>query len=139
MKIVTAALLLILSASTVLGADSIVINDPWVREVPPVSSVSAVYMVIDNTGDEDDKLTGVRSKASRHAELHTTKIDDNNIATMIKVDYLTLPSGEQTELKPGGSHIMLRELKSPLKAGDKVLVELIFEKSGTKIIEAEVR
>jgi copper(I)-binding protein len=117
MKIVTAALLLILSASTVLGADSIVINDPWVREVPPVSSVSAVYMVIDNTGDEDDKLTG----------------------TMIKVDYLTLPSGEQTELKPGGSHIMLRELKSPLKAGDKVLVELIFEKSGTKIIEAEVR
>lgn len=139
MRFLTAALLLILSASTVLGTDSIVIHDPWVREVPPVSSVTAVYMMIENTGDEDDKLTGVSSNASRYSEIHTTRVDENNIATMEMVDYLTIPSGDTTELIPGGSHIMLRELKSPLKAGDKVLVELSFEKSGTKTIQAEVR
>ena len=139
MRIVMIALLLILSASTVLGAGSLTIHEPWVREVPPVSSVTAVYMLIENTGDEDDKLTGVSSKASRYSEIHTTIIDENNIATMEKVDYLPIPARETTELKPGGAHIMLRELKSPLKAGDIVLVELIFEKSGTISIKAQVR
>ena len=139
MRFVTAAFLLIIFATTLHGADSIVIKNPWVREVPPVSSVTAVYMLIENKGDEDDKLTGVSSSASRYSDIHTTRIDENNIATMEIVDYLVIHSGETVELKPGGSHIMLRDLKRPLKAGDKVLVELTFEKSGKRIIEAEVK
>ena len=58
---------------------------------------------------------------------------------MIKVDSLSLLSGDTLELQPGGAHIMLRELHRPLKAGEKVEIDLLFEKSGTVRVEAEVR
>lgn len=122
-----------------LGGELIKISDPWVREVPPVSTVTALYMVIENTGDKDDKLIGVKSEASKSAEIHTTSIDDNYVATMEKVDALFIPAGKRLELKPGGSHIMLRELKKPLKTGDKVEIDLIFEKSGVVRVVADVR
>lgn len=134
-----AGILFIVSALGTFGAESIKVSAPWVRAVPPVSSVTAVYMVIENTGDADDKLTGVRTSASKFSEIHTTSIDEDNVASMIKVEFLTLPSGKIVELKPGGSHIMLRELTSPLKSGEVVEIDLLFEKSGTIRIEAEVK
>lgn len=139
MSNVITGILFIVSALGALGAESIKVSDPWVRAVPPVSSVTAVYMIIQNTGDADDKLTGVRTDASKYSDIHTTSIDEYNVASMLKVDSLPLPSGEILELKPGGSHIMLRELYSPVKLGDKVEIDLLFEKSGTIRIEAEVR
>ena len=139
MSNVVAGILFIISALGALGAESIKVSDPWVRAVPPVSSVTAVYMVIENTGDADDKLTGVKTAASKYSDIHTTSIDQYNVASMLKVEYLPLPSGEIVELKPGGSHIMLSELYSPVKAGEKVEIDLVFEKSGTIRVEAEVR
>ena len=44
-----------------------------------------------------------------------------------------------TELKPGGYHIMLIGLKQDLKVGDKVKVNLTFEKAGPQVVEAEVK
>ena len=139
MRILISSVLLILTTTIAHSADVLNISDPWIREVPPVSTVSAVYLRIENTGEEDDRLTGVSSNASRFTEIHKTRIDENNIATMEMVDYLTIPAGKTTELKPGGSHIMLRELINPLKKGDIVLINLIFEKAGTKSVEARVR
>jgi len=136
---VIAGILFIISALGASGVESIKVSDPWVRAVPPVSSVTAVYMVIENTGDEDDKLTGVKTAASKYSDIHTTTIDEHNVASMLKVEYLPLPSGEIMELKPGGSHIMLRDLYDSVKAGEKVEIDLVFEKSGTIRIEAEVR
>lgn len=139
MRNVIVGILFVVSALEALGAESIKVSDPWVRAVPHVSSVTAVYMVIENTGDKDDKLTGVNTAASKYSEIHTTSIDKHNVASMLKVDSLPVPSGGILELKPGGSHIMLRELHSPVKAGEKIEIDLLFEKSGTIRIEAEVR
>ena len=136
---VIAGILFIVSALGALGAESIKVSDPWVRAVPHVSSVTAVYMVIENTGDADDKLTGARTDASKYSDIHTTIIDKDNVATMVKVDSLLLQSGEVLKLNPGGSHIMLRGLNRPLKAGEKIEIYLLFEKSGAIRVEAEVR
>jgi periplasmic copper chaperone A len=42
-------------------------------------------------------------------------------------DGLPLPAGQPVELKPGGYHVMLMDLKRSLKAGDTVAVSLVFE------------
>jgi copper(I)-binding protein len=136
---IVAGILFVVSALGAFGAESIIISDPWVRAVPSVSSVTAVYMVIENRGDEDDKLIGVDTSASEYSEIHSTIIDENNVASMLKVHSQPIPSGESLELKPGGSHIMLRELNNPLKVGEQVEIDLLFEKSGTITIQAEVR
>jgi periplasmic copper chaperone A len=139
MRKLLAIVLFIILYFPALGGGLIKITDSWVREVPPVSSVTAVYMVIENAGDTDDKLVDVKSEASKSAEVHSTKVDENYVATMEKIDALPIASGERLELKPGGSHIMLRGLKKPLKVGDKVDLDLIFEKSGVIRVEADVK
>lgn len=139
MSNVIAGILFIVSALGAFGAESIKVSDAWVRAVPPVSSVTAVYMVIENTGDADDKLISVGTSASKYSDIHTTTIDEDNVASMLKVDSLPIPSGEILELKPGGSHIMLRGLNRPVKAGDKIEIDLLFENSGPIRVEAEVR
>jgi copper(I)-binding protein len=56
---------------------------------------------------------------------------------------LELPAGREVQLKPGGYHVMLMDLKRPLKVGEKVQIELRLEtKDGRRItqpVEVEVR
>lgn len=53
-------------------------------------------------------------------------------------DGLTIPGGATVNLAPGGNHVMLEQLKRPLKAGEKVPLTLSFERSGVRRIEAQV-
>jgi copper(I)-binding protein len=56
---------------------------------------------------------------------------NNGVMTMRPMkDGLSIPAGQSVTLAPGGYHIMLMELKSPLKRGGKVPVMLTFEKAG---------
>jgi len=119
--------------------DNIVISDAWVREVPPGTSVSALYMTIENKGNQDDKLTTMSSDVAESTELHISKVDENGVATMEMIKILDLPSGEAVELKPGGMHVMLIGLKESLVGKDSVRINLNFEKSGDVQIEAPVK
>ncbi|HLE24986.1 MAG TPA: copper chaperone PCu(A)C, partial [Thermodesulfobacteriota bacterium] len=49
------------------------------------------------------------------------------------------PSGKSVELKPSGSHIMLIGLNKSLKAGDKIELDLKFEKFGIIKARAQVK
>ncbi len=116
----------------------IIVKDPWVREVPPVSKMSAGFLTIINTGTVADRLLGVSCDASESAEIHSMT-QDNGIMRMRKVDSLKIEPGKKVELRPGGLHIMLINLKRPLKEGDKVKITLTFEKSGAITVKATVR
>lgn len=126
-------------AATAFGAAKIEIKNAWIRETPPASSVAAVYMVIENEGGEDDRLIGVSADVSKYAEIHSSSVDKEGMTRMVKVDALDTPSGKSVQLKPGGNHIMLIELKRPLKAGDKAELDLRFKKSGVMKVQAEVK
>jgi len=119
------------------AGDSITIENSWVREVPPGSSVSAVYMTIKNSGDED-RLVGISSDISENAELHSSKVDENGVASMEMIKILDVPPGETIELNPGGMHIMLIGLKEPLVGKESVNLKLKFEKSGEVMLEVPV-
>ena len=59
--------------------------------------------------------------------------------TMQPVESVPVPAGETVELKPGGYHVMLLDVKKVLAVGDTIDVTLTFEKAGEVTTTAEVR
>ncbi len=103
-----------------------------------MSMNSAAYMLIRNHGNQTDKLLSVDCDAADSAEMHLSQTE-NDIMTMKMVTFIEIPAQGETELKPGGLHIMLVKLKRNLNPGDTVVLRLQFEKSGEFVIQAEVR
>ena len=137
-NILVSMMFIFLTAGFSHAENKITIKDAWVREVPPASSVTAVYMIIENQGNEDDKLLGVSSGISGSAEIHVTTVDDKSVAKMEMKKEIDIPKGETIELKPGGTHIMLIDLKEPLTDKNEIDLDLTFEKAGDVEIEAVV-
>src|SRR3989337_1650923 len=115
----TIVILIFLSIHS-FGVSRIEVKDVWVREFPAASSVTAVYMVIENKGNEDDRLIEVKTDVSNNAVIHNTLVDEKGIAKMGKFEYINMPSGKSVEIKPSGSHIMLIGLNKSLKARAQV-------------------
>ena len=63
----------------------------------------------------------------------------DGMMTMQPVDSIPVPAGEKVELKPGGYHVMLLDVKKVLAVGDTIDVTLTFEKAGEVTTTAEVR
>lgn len=101
-------------------------------------STSAIYLVIYNDSQKDDRLIAARSSVAEMVEIHETRME-NDIMRMQQVNAIDLPAKSKLELKPGGYHIMLINLKQDLSPGDKVPFTLVFEKQGEISLEAEVR
>jgi copper(I)-binding protein len=97
-----------------------------------MGGVSAVYMVIENTGDSADRLLSASTAISGMVQIHQTTVTDG-VAQMGEVEGgIEIPAGGVIELKPGGYHIMMMELRGDLVEGTTISVILTFE-SGTEI------
>lgn len=118
-------LLLSFAALPVLASEDIAVRQPWVREAPPMSSMLAGYLTLQNNTGHAIKITGADSPAFRAVEMHRSVIR-NGMATMIKQDYVTVPAHGKFIFAPGGYHLMLMHPKRPLKAGDKIRMTLRF-------------
>lgn len=116
--------------------DTITIKGAWVR--PSRVENSAAYMVIDNTGSTFDRLMSAQTAACERVELHRIE-KIRGFFRMSPVEAIDIPAESSTVLKPGGMHLMLMKLKHPLKNGDKVTLELRFDKAGPMTIQAQVR
>lgn len=139
MKRFTVSIMMVFAIAGLSHAENIVtVTDAWVREVPPASSVTAAYLKIENKGNEDDTLTGVSTDVAGVAEIHVTSVDDKGVAKMEMRDELDIPAGEVVELKPGGAHIMLIDLKEPVSGKDNIELSLTFAKAGEIKVEARV-
>jgi hypothetical protein len=110
----------------------------WARSSPPGAKVAAVYLRVDNTGGNSDRLLTIASDASASAEVHRTTVVEG-VARMRPVSMLTIGANEVVAFEPGGLHIMLFGLKRPLVAGQSFTVELGFELSGKQKVTVKVR
>jgi len=117
-----------------LAQPKIEVKDQWVRLVPPNAKNTAAYMKIENKGTEADKLVDASNNVSKITELHETVG-----GKMRRVDAIVIPAGKTVELKPGGLHVMIIDLKEPLKEGQTVEIILRFEKSGEIKVQAPVK
>jgi copper(I)-binding protein len=100
----------------------------------PVGDLAAGFLVVTNKGGSADKLTSVTSAVSDHISIHKTENQ-----RMLEVKSFSIPAGGTLDLERGGNHIMFMNLKKPLKQGQKVDVELHFEKAGPIKVELPVK
>jgi copper(I)-binding protein len=133
-------LALVLAVTPLAAAQSVKVANAWVRAPAPGQKTAAVY--VDLTSGEHAALVAVGSPAAERAELHSMSTD-GGVMRMRAQPKIELPAGQTVKLAPGGKHVMLVELKRPLKAGDKVPLVLSVQSGGMSLttlkIEAEVR
>jgi periplasmic copper chaperone A len=109
---------------------AITITDAWVRENAPGQAVGAAYMTLKST--DESALVFVESSAAGSVEIHSMTMN-NNVMKMRKLEELPLKPGKLEKLAPGGFHLMLFDLKKPLKSGEKVDFKLCFKDKGGNI------
>jgi copper(I)-binding protein len=101
------------------------VKGPYMRATN--GKTGAIYLKIKNISQEDRKLLKVETPIAGKVELHKT-IEEDTIVKMQPQEAIVLPANDVTDLAPGGLHIMLLDLKKPLKAGDKVDIVMYFDK-----------
>ena len=119
------------------AAPKISVEDAWARPSAMKAGSGAVYVTLKNTGG-GDVLVSAASDVAEAVELHQTKMD-GDMMKMSPVPNIPIPAGETVKLEPGGKHIMLINLKQPLKPGETISVTLNFEKSGAMTLDVPVK
>ena len=135
-RIAIAATLLVAGAAHA----QVTVQDAWVRATVPQQKATGAFMRL--TAAQDARLVSASSPVAGVTEVHEMKLVDN-VLKMRPLPALDLPAGQAVELKPGGYHIMLLDLKQPVAQGSTVPLTLVFEaKDGqrtTQELQAPVR
>ena len=106
------------------------ITDAWVRANAPGQTVGAAYMTLESA--QDSTLVSVETAVAGSVEIHSMTMD-NGVMKMRMLDELVLKAGKSERLAPGGFHLMLFDLKKPLKAGETITFKLSFKDKTNKI------
>ncbi|MFC4158564.1 copper chaperone PCu(A)C [Chitinimonas lacunae] len=119
-------------------AGKLEIHHPWARATPTGASTGAVYLKINNAGDQADTLLGASNPAlAERIEIHN-HVNDQGVMRMRQVDQVPVPAKGSALLAPGGFHIMLINLKKPLPQGANLPLTLRFAKAGQVKVEIKV-
>lgn len=122
MKLKALAAILAVTSGT-LFAQTVEVKDAWIRTSVQGQKSTGAFMKI--TARDGAKLVAVTSPVAGVAEVHEMKMN-GDIMTMRAVPALDLPAGKPVELKPGGYHVMLMDLKTALKKDSTVPLTLVF-------------
>ena len=134
---------LILQAQAANRQSILSVSDAWIRPINVSmddgmmegmvmgEGVTAAYMLIENRGGGNDRLTGITTDAAMTVELHRTQIDDAGVARMrIQPDGIEIPANTIVRIEPLSYHVMLSDLTRSLERGESVNLQLTFA-SGT--------
>lgn len=120
-------------------AGDLVISQAWSRATPGGAKIAGGYLTIENKGTAADRLIGGSGDIAGKVEVHEMAMN-NGVMTMRALDKgLAIEPGKTVKLAPGGYHLMMFDLKGPLKQGDKVPVTLQFEKAGKVTLSLDVQ
>jgi len=114
----------------------VTVKDPWVRATVPQQKATGAFMQL--SAAQDTRLVEVRSPVAGAVEIHEMKME-NNVMKMRAVPGLDVPAAKGVDLKPGGYHVMLLDLKEQMKEGATVPVTLVFEGKDKKRETVEVK
>ncbi len=137
--IVVLAVTVALAASACTSvASAPVVSGAWVRMPAAPGQPTAAYLVLTNGTGRDDTLLSASSPAAGKVEIHQTTTS-NGMTGMQPVDRVVLPAGASLEFAPGGMHLMVMDVSQPLAVGGKFELDLVFERAGKVVIQADVR
>ena len=134
--------LLILSFSVVAAAATAPSHDmqvkqAWARATPPGVQVGAAYAVIENAGSAADRLLAVETDVCQVVEIHSTSHADGRMQ-MRPVESVDVPAHGRVTFGPGGLHLMLVDLKQPLRAGERLPITFVFRTAGRISVQAPI-
>ncbi|WP_331692267.1 copper chaperone PCu(A)C [Pandoraea sputorum] len=139
--LVAAAFSLGVASASVFAQSQVDVSDAWARGTVPGQTSSAVYMTLQ--AHQATTLLSVSTPAAANAEVHEMKLEGTVMKMRALPKGLPLEANKPVALKPGSYHIMLTDLKGPLKKGDTVPVTLKFEtadhKTSEQLVKATVR
>ena len=107
-----------------LQAQTVEVKDAWARTSVQGQKASGAFMKI--TARQATRLVGVSTPVAGVAEVHEMKME-GDVMRMRAVPVLDLPAGQTVELRPGGYHVMLMDLKAPLAKDSTVPLTLMFK------------
>lgn len=110
------------------------IDHPYATPTPTGAKIGAAYLrTLRNIGDQPDRLIGATTPVARTVEIHRSVIDAQNVMRMRAIEGIDLPPKAELQLRHGGEHhLMLIDLKQPLKSGDRFPMTLRFERAGER-------
>lgn len=120
---------------------ALTIEKPWVRgtEGAKDTTMTAAFMSIANPGDQDVRVVGAESPVAGMVQVHEMATVDGKMVMREAKDGVRVPAGGHEHLAPGGPHIMLMQLKQPLKVGDEVTVTVRFSDGTQQVVKAPVK
>lgn len=113
----------------------VTVEDPWVRGTVPQQRATGAFMQL--TAETDARLVAAESPVAGVVEIHQMTME-KDVMKMRQISNLELPAGQTTELKPGGYHVMLMDLKEQMVDGAVVPITLIFENSAGERFSQDV-
>ena len=129
------ALFLAMTVSLAAQAQ-VTVKDAWVRATVPQQKATGAFMQLQSA--QDAKLLSAQSPVAGVVEVHEMSMD-GGVMKMRAIPSLALPAGKVVELKPGGYHVMLMDLKAQVKDGDTVPVTLVVEGKDGKRQSVELK
>jgi periplasmic copper chaperone A len=108
-----------------MGAADVVVKDAWVRTSVPGQQATGAFMTL--TAKNGLKLVSIASPAAGVAEVHEMKMEGDIMRMRAVAGGLDLPAGKTVELKPGGYHLMLMDLKAALVKDSAIALTLVFK------------
>jgi len=109
---------------------SLKIDQPFARATPPGAKTGGVFFTVENRGGISDTLIRASSPIAGTVELHQMAVEAG-VMKMRAIAAVEVKPGGKLELTPGGYHLMLFDLRQPLKKGDKFPLTLTFARAGT--------
>ena len=109
----------------------------WSRATPPGATVGGAYLQIVNDGPPD-RLISLMSPVARSVEMHEMLMK-GTLMEMRPVQSVPVPARGRVRFEPGGLHVMLIDLKQPLKEGERFPLKLRFARAGDLTIDVVVR
>jgi len=130
------ATLLATTLSLSAFAQTVDVKDAWARATVQGQMATGAFMKL--TSREGSRLVSVSTPVAGVAEVHEMKMD-NNVMKMHAISGLDLPAGKAVELKPGGYHVMLMDLKMPLQKDTTIPLTLVFKDAKGVESKAEIK
>jgi copper(I)-binding protein len=116
---------------------SVSATDVWCRPTPTGGRTGACYATL--TAGQDDRLLAVATPAAASAQIHDMSTEGGMMKMAEMEGGLPLPAGQAVNLAPGGRHLMLIGLASPLTDGETTSLTLDFETAPDLTVQAAVR
>lgn len=118
------AIATLFALSSLHAVAEVTVSEAWVRATVPQQKATGAFMQLKS--DADARLVAADSPVAGVVEIHEM-VMDKDVMKMSPVEALELPAGQAVELKPGGYHVMLMDLKAQVKEGDQVPLTIVIE------------